>query len=223
MKNNLLKTISFFVCVIFSATTICQSAPSLPIVANVGNAFSTDTIFTTIKIPFELGHITEKYVGRTNECVVLIQDAHTSCEAQINIKNILHELTSQGISLITVEGANTKAKPELFRLFSNQEVNRKALEYLLKEGKLTGVELFSIESEKTEVEVYGVEKQADYVRNLNDFKTVHKGYNNIKVAFKEMIGKIEAMAEKVLNKDLFVFYQAQQKYNNNEIDVFQYL
>lgn len=123
-----------------------------------------------ISVPQELGTVEEVFQGKADgPLLVYIQDVHANYQTQINIKNILKQLVEKNkFSLIQLEGGIAKLDPTYLEPSSVKEANLKMIDFLLREGRITGADAFAVETEKP-VQLYGIEEK----------KSVHGKFKNI--------------------------------------------
>ena len=89
--------------------------------------------------------------SQTSKLVILIQDLHAHYGVQKNIAEILNFLTKKlskdqqkGIPFaLAVEGAEGPIDTSVMARFPDQKIKREALDYLMREGELTGMDYFA--------------------------------------------------------------------------------
>ncbi len=129
-----------------------QSKPDIKINGRIG--------LNGIKIPYEAGTTQDVFSNGGDEVVINIQDAHASLSAQQSIVKILQTLaTNYDLDLIALEGAEGPIDISLLRTFPDPEIRKETAEYLMRKGKMSAGEFFSIVSEKP-IKLYGIENNA---------------------------------------------------------------
>ncbi|HLD49802.1 MAG TPA: hypothetical protein VJC08_01240, partial [bacterium] len=112
-------------------------------------------------LPSELGTIEERFQGKQDRVVLLIQDAHSAGEAQKSMRQILEFYEKQGVRLIAVEGAAGKMDTELFRAYPDREKLKEAFDFYLGKGELSGAAVNAVLS-PFESDYYGIEDKKLY-------------------------------------------------------------
>ena len=113
-----------------------------------------------IQVPPELGKIQEFYDSNPQKLVVtrsrspipdsyppviLIQDAHAIPDAQRNIQKLITYFQKQyGIRLVGLEGAASKADPQIFQSFPDKALLKKTFEEYMARGELAGANAAAI-------------------------------------------------------------------------------
>ncbi|MBI3999653.1 MAG: hypothetical protein HY351_03470, partial [Candidatus Omnitrophica bacterium] len=177
-----------------------------------------------IAVPEELGSIEEVFQGTPNSPMIIhIQNVHANYEAQVNIKGILNHLVEQyQFSLIQLEGAVSKLDPTILQPSYLKEANLKLVDFLMREGRMSGADAFAVETDKP-VELYGIEDQSLYMENLKMFKSIYKHQEELKPYFDEMHRLILSVGPKLLNPELLDFTRKTEEFSTDKIDVLDYL
>jgi len=103
--------------------------------------------------PGHLGRLADYFnaPGQNSKLVILIQDLHANYGVQKNIAGIL-EFSAKKLSsdhqktvpfAVTVEGAEGPVDTSKIALFPEQKLKQEALDYLMREAELTGMEYFA--------------------------------------------------------------------------------
>ncbi|MBU9889537.1 MAG: hypothetical protein KTQ49_06685, partial [Candidatus Omnitrophica bacterium] len=107
--------------------------------------------FLQVDIPSELATLDGLYEAPLQsdpKLVLHIQNAHANYGAQQKIKELLQYLEkTYAIKTIFVEGASEDLDPDYLRMFPDRERNLKLADYLMKQGELTGAELYLLEQD----------------------------------------------------------------------------
>ena len=174
-KSCLLKGISLFVAVAFTATTITVS-PSTALASTgtfdfLGQSKAKNELQQYLfALPAEIGTITkinqvsgprpkvfendkpvvDRGPGFEDRFVVLIQDAHANPEAEQNIAGILKYLEKKFPDMsVGLEGAKGQLHPEYFEFFKDfPEADQAVIDDLRQKGELNGVELYLWDKQK---------------------------------------------------------------------------
>jgi hypothetical protein len=178
-----------------------------------------------ITIPSEAGKIDEIHQGKYDQpLVVHIQDVHANYEAQLNIKEIIgHLVKNHNFSLVQVEGATSKKlDPAVLKPSYLQEANLKLADLLLREGRITGVDAFAIET-KEAVEFYGIEERALYEENIRLFRTIYSHQEEVNVFTSSVHKMIDRIGRKALTPALLDFTRKAEEFLTDKIDFLAYL
>src|SRR3989338_2358331 len=169
------KVISSLIVLCFIGQDIVSAQGGTPLWSKVtqsqeSKAGSRENQLKQITIPADSGLTRKAVVSGTNDVVINIQDAHSKLGAQESITKILDNLVKNyNLNLIALEGASDLVDTSLVSSFPIEEVRRKTGQYLLKEGKISAGEFYSMIS-KDPVTLYGVDDPQLYKENLDVFK-----------------------------------------------------
>ena len=145
---------------------------SLCFLFNFRTVYAEPVTFEKINIPSGYADVTEKYEGNSDFCVIHIQDAHCVYDAQKNINSILNSITSDNtVSLIAIEGAADNIDTTEFSTFPDSNVKKRVSDYMMKNGRISGVEYFSI-NKKNNTIITGLENRQLYLENSVQFKEI---------------------------------------------------
>ncbi|MBP9865419.1 MAG: hypothetical protein KBC91_03335, partial [Candidatus Omnitrophica bacterium] len=162
-------------------------------------------------IPDQAGAIGSIYFAPAAQAVVYhVQDAHTSLEAQQNIKKILEYLTRDSrIDTIFLEGALEEVHGDWLRFFQDDQLNAKAAKLLLREGLIGGAELFLMDHDRTNknLRILGVEDRELYLKNLDAYQAVLSRKNDSDLFLAGLQSQIVTAASRIFNKKLGVFFK----------------
>src|SRR3989338_6681113 len=181
-------TFSFYLNTIAYSTTITRSSARQQEIAHINDIVTTHDPSpkhaSKITIHPSLGSIREIYMPVQSKdtkasfpFIILVHDAHTHLEAQMNIKTILHHLTkNHNIHSIFLEGAIEDITPGYLHFFDKPELNQETAALLVKDGIIGGSELFLVdlikENQTRKISFYGIENASLYQENLESFKFV---------------------------------------------------
>jgi len=216
------KIISAFVAFAFFTTNVFAQIPlvSAPFSPKIEQA---NLQGRSIEIPAELGKITSRSEGR-GPLVIHISDAHANYDAQIAVKRILEHLVEKhAVRLIGLEGASGALHPEWFRLFSDKKLNSAVIDALVRDGQITGPELFAIENERKNAPQWaGVEDKNLYLSDLDAFRNTIKSYKAHKQVFDKLNTEIAAQKNRVFSNDLRKFDALKNQFEDRRISFIQY-
>ena len=117
-----------------------------------------------IKISKKLGTVTQSFSGQ-DRVVVCVQDLHCNYEVQNNIAGMIDGLAEEhGLRLVAVEGASMPINVTKLSTFPLEVVKKDTAHYLMKQGKITGAELYAATG-KHKIRLEGIETQALYDDN----------------------------------------------------------
>jgi len=177
-----------------------------------------------ITIPEQFGNIEEVFQGAQNSpLIVHIQNVHANYEAQVNIKAILNHLVEKyNFSLIQLEGAVSKLDPTILEPSYLKEANVKLVDFLMREGRITGADAFAVETNKS-VDLYGIEDYNLYSENLKTFRAVYKHQEEMKTYFFEIHRLIQNVSPKLFNPENLDFTRKTEEFAGDKIDILDYL
>lgn len=213
-------TLCFITSIMFSQTTYASMTAAtiyLPLNETLNDISKT-------LIPFNLGRITDAYYSdNSKEIIINIQDLHSHEQTQKNISLILSLLDSKyGLDNIYVEGATGSLSTAWLSNIKDSSSKQKVLDILLKNGRLTGGELFSVESNKNNI-LKGLEDKKVYSANferLNNLYNKQTEINNyislLKTVFNDKSKQYFSKENEKLNKTV-------QDYKNGKITTDKYI
>jgi len=205
------KVISAFIILTFLAQDFVQAQGGTPLWASVSQAKAhsktdtTDNKLNNITIPAESGLTRKVEVHGSGDVIINIQDAHAKLGAQQSISNILDNLVKNyNLNLVAIEGATSRVDTSLISSFPVAEVKAKTAEYLLKEGRISAAEFYSMVA-KEKVSVYGVDDASLYNENVTTFKTVIEQKTAIRQelkGLKKLVAELEGLVYSAGLKDM---------------------
>ncbi|KJJ83691.1 membrane protein containing GCN5-related N-acetyltransferase domain protein [Candidatus Omnitrophus magneticus] len=144
-----------------------------------------------------------KYFSNAKETIINIQDSHASLSAQYSIVDILKNLLSAyDINVVAVEGGSGYIDTSILGTFPDAKVREKTAAYLMKEGKISAGEFFSVLSNDKNIALYGAEDKGFYEENAEYFKKIYSaGYSKINI-LKNIIQALEEKEKKTYSPDL---------------------
>ncbi|MGB3242404.1 MAG: hypothetical protein WBB66_06095, partial [Candidatus Omnitrophota bacterium] len=125
-----------------------------------------------LSIPYKNAKIEDKYINGSDEVIINIQDAHASLSAQESIVSLLNSLVANyDLNLVAVEGSSGYIDTSILKTIPNKESRKDTAKYLMKKGKMSAGEFFTITSEN-DIALYGVEDNELYKKNVASFRSV---------------------------------------------------
>lgn len=192
-------TLCFVFSIMFAQTTYASISSSLP-----ATAVSID--ISKNLIPFNLGRVTDAYYSNSKDIVISIQDLHSHQQTQKNISLILSLLDSKyGLDDIYVEGATGSLNTDWLSNIKDSSTKQKVIDILLENGRLTGGELFSVQSNKNNI-LKGLEDKKVYSANFERL-------NNIYAKQTEVTNYISLLKNIFNNKSKNYFSKENEKMN----------
>ncbi|MBU1862280.1 MAG: hypothetical protein KKH94_01250, partial [Candidatus Omnitrophica bacterium] len=203
MKTNILKIISLIIVVIFTTNTIVLSAPDLVYRVNIPKKYGKikerwkaaepKQFFQDKDARTDIIEKKSRSAQQSQPTVVIVEDAHTSAQAQENISHIVGELVNtHDVSLVGIEGAEGDLDTHAIRSFPFQETKEKVLSYFREKGKISGAEYQAFVSTK-DVNLFGIEEKDLYIKNhslytetLSDREYVQQYLKRGKKLFKKL-------------------------------------
>lgn len=214
------KTISAIVIFFFAVNSTFGAVPGGALIPERFEKLLAQTV--PLSIPEDLGSIIHRAEGE-GPLVIHIQDAHANYEAQINMKKILRDFAeNHGVSLVGLEGASGDLKPELFRFFPVPEADSAMMDFLVKEGELTGPESFAIESKDSKVEWMGLEDKELYRHDLAIFQRTLKEWDSHKTFIDKAKSELAGLKAKFFSPELRKFDAKRNAFSEGKRSLFHY-
>ncbi len=162
-----------------------------------------------IKVPYDIAEVQETGVVKDKDLIIQIQDAHASLSAQYSIADLLDTLVSKyDLDLIAIEGSRGFVDTSILRTFPDKKVRDEAAEFLMKEGKLSAGEFFTVTHDEADVLLYGIEDESLYQKNLESFQKVAKERAYQVEGIEQLIDQLALLDEKISSENL-------RKFNKN--------
>jgi len=165
-----------------------------------------------------------KEVSQTNpdsKHVYIIEDAHTSIEAQRNIAQIIQQLSAEkNIQLIGLEGSDREISiPHAFDLMS-LELKEDVCHYLMNRLRINGAEYAKINN--PDLKLMGVENNQAYLNNLDLYQSTEETIRFQKnlISLRTSLKNIVRIA---LPKELKDFLLLKESYSSQKNTLEQYL
>ncbi|MDR1695980.1 MAG: UTP--glucose-1-phosphate uridylyltransferase [Endomicrobium sp.] len=206
---------------IFSANAFAAPAQSAAPALQTVNA-SPALNPSNFVVPFNIGRVTDSVNFKSDKVIVQIQDLHAHEETQRNIAGILSLLDSKyGISKVYVEGAVGGVDTSWLAGISNESLKSSITDSLLAEGVLTGSELFSVNSGKTNI-LKGIEDRKAYLDNFQRLITIDSQRDEIKSLFPEIRMILSYLADRHYGKENRRIGSIVNRYRNGKISFDKY-
>jgi hypothetical protein len=216
------RLISLFIAQTFIFSNITFAAPQ-PDNQDISKAQSVVTNPDKIVIPREEGLVKSKFTSNSDKLIIHIQDAHCNYEAQSNIARILECLIkNDGLSLISVEGADGPIDTTWFKAFPDEEVRKEVATYFMKKGEITGPEFLSITT-NLPIKLFGAETRSYYIENLNAFTSSYPLKADTEKYFNTIKAALSKLKEYIYSADLRAMDQKSQDYESKKIQFNDYI
>lgn len=213
MKINRLKFCTFFIGIVVASWNTCAVCADM-----------ADIDPSSLQIPSHFAEIKETYRGSSGYTVIHIQDAHCIYEAQHNIAKTLGYLKQQyGISLFTMEGAADELTGvREFSSFPHEPTRETVSDYMLKNGRISGLEYFSI-THKNAGYVTGLENRELYVKNLDQFKHMLTRRARIDRIFASLERIVKTLENVLYTGDMQVLVRLEEDYQSGRVNLTEYV
>ena len=214
-------TAACFTFSIFASNVFAAPAPVQPVAA-IASVQPVEYV-----IPFNIGRVTDSLQsGSENRVLVNIQDLHAHEETQRNISSILALLDAKyGINKIYVEGATGHFNTNWLSGINNDEFRNTAINTLMRDGKLSGAEYYSIQSGKADI-LQGIENKELYTENfirLNEIYAKRGEIQELTPVIKLLLNNISEQYYSKNNKKLLRVLNKYQSGNMTADKYFRYL
>jgi len=154
--------------------------------------------------------------------VINIQDLHCDYSIQKNISLLIEEISNKyNIEEVYVEGGIGNIDTH-FLSSINSKYKKTVLEKLLKEGKLTGTEYYSIIKNKTNL-LKGLEEKDSYLQNIVRLSNIIKSKKETSSYISKISKEIDFLKEKYLNLENKQFSELIQEKNKGNITQEEFL
>ena len=159
-----------------------------------------------IDLPYNLAHRDEVYSGAREETIIHLQDAHASLSAQYSLVNLLDVLAKDyDLEFIALEGTEGVIDTSLLKSFPDKDIREKTADLLMREGRMSAGEFFQITRDEKNIMLCGVEDNALYKENLDEFCRVIEQREFLVKMAEAFKSQIVALEEKVYSKELREF------------------
>lgn len=155
-----------------------------------------------ITIPKGVAVIKESYAASNNKTIINIQDAHASLGAQESIVATLDFLAANyDVKLVAIEGSSGYIDTSLLKTFPDKNISRNTAEYLMKQGKMSAGEFFSITSNKP-IALYGIEDRPLYAENVEQFRKIYEINESAGMDIRKVLDNLKSLKNKVYSDEL---------------------
>lgn len=219
-----LRGISLALALVFTAESAVWAAPDALSLRSVS---SPSAGVSGIEIPESLGTLQSRYIPENaapdSPFIIHIQDAHAQPEAQRNTQALLNYLArNQKIQRIALEGAFGKWDSRPFQFFRDPQANRVMADRLVEMGEWTGAELFTMDPQNTQIELFGVEDKALYAESFRTFRQVKSGKKETAAILREYEQTLEQTEARIFSKDLWKWMQKKKAWDEKKDEALDY-
>jgi len=170
-----------------------------------------------IAVPSDLAQTEKLSVDGKKDLIVNIQDCHASLSAQYSIVKILKELYKKyDLRVVAIEGASGYIDTSVLKTFPDENVKEKTASYLMKEGKISSGEFFSVMADG-DIALYGVENNALYNENLRAFRDIYSKNSRCIEVLDSVIGVLESVENAVYSPELSRMVHKSRLHRENSI------
>jgi prophage maintenance system killer protein len=190
-------------------------------------------------IPADWGSISSSWTDGKEGFVYIIEDAHTSLEAQKNIASIIHDISVRrrpsslvpriiekeaypSELVVCVEGFDGELGNRIDEAFSDindLDARTKTAAFLMQNGEMTGAQYARALYGKT-LPLYGVEYNAEYHINLEEFKNVLIQWRSFEQFFNLYKQKIVGLKEALYPPDILQLDLEKKEFENQNESCF---
>ncbi|MDR1195874.1 MAG: hypothetical protein LBL00_05295, partial [Endomicrobium sp.] len=179
-------------------------------------------IFEGFSIPYSYGKITSSKFNGSDAVVVNIQDLHSHPQVQKNISNIIKLFDKEfGVKNVYLEGAYGQVDTSWLAGISNKDQREKIMDALVREGRLTGAEYYSVESGRTDV-IKGLEDKDEYLANLKRFGDILNSQEEISLILSSIGQDLDALKKTYFNKRQLDIEELSKKYQSGALEAKKY-
>ena len=155
-----------------------------------------------IEIPYDVASTQEAAINGGDDVIIHIQDAHSSLSAQYSIAKLLDTLvTDYDLSFIALEGASGDIDTSILRTFPDKKIRKDTAAFLMREGRMSAGEFFTITSEK-DITLCGVEDDALYQKNVESFREVASERAGQSANVEKLLKQFSILGEAIYSEDM---------------------
>lgn len=222
-KNFSLKKVTAIftsICFIFSIISAQSVYAAMPI----SNVSVPTNLPTNTLIPFNLGRITDAYYSNSSgDIIINIQDLHSHEQTQRNISSILSILDKNfDLKDIYVEGASKTLNTKWLSDIQDAKTKQKVLDNLLMNGRLSGGELFAVQSKKDTI-LKGLEDKSLYTENFKKLNDIYNKGNEIRQYLSILNNLFDKKAEQYYSKENKKINKVVKNYKEGKIKTDKYI
>ena len=175
-----------------------------------------------LSIPYSAGTAQEAYANGGEKVVINIQDAHSSLSAQESIVSLLdHLVANYDLSMIAVEGSAGYVDTSILKTFPDKNARRKAAEHLMKQGRMSAGEFFTIVTDAP-IALYGVENDKLYKENVEAFKGVMTERARLVKNTEGLYKQLKTLEDKIYSKELKSFLEKSYQHREEGLAFSEY-
>ncbi|GEM_PF-5263069 len=164
------------------------------------------------------------HIGK-NPFVILFQEVHANPATQINIAKTLDhihkKLKNSGIErdlAIGIEGAPLeKIDLSLFKAFPIKEAVRDVSGSFLAQGQIDAAKYFSINYQSPAVNLFGLENEALYEKNLDAYRTFQPDQENVLGKASALHEIVRSLRKKVYRQSLLALEISREKFKKDSV------
>jgi hypothetical protein len=238
------KSAAFLTAMTFLVSNVSWSAPNpggsieIPGTSKISAETSVFSLAGTLDIPQNIGVVKNRYVAENptgteprnllSPVIVHIQDAHTSYEAQENIRKILHHLSKEyRFDTVFLEGGIGEIDADRMRFFQKESANQRLAESLTQDGLIGGAEWFLLDAtaqkEAPKISAMGVEDADLYRNNLAAYRHVATQRENAEEFLERLKPNMLTLSSHVFEKELRAFFKEWLFYQDSPNEIMRHL
>ncbi len=203
-----------------SFTSIPQAQAVSAIDSKSASRVSRDVM--ALQIPKHLGVVSERH-SKSENFVVLVEDAHSIPNAQVQIKGLIEYLTQKyGIRLVVTEGAFGRLDSTFLKSFPDQKKLNQVLDEYAKVGELTGVNHAAI-LDQTNTRFLGIEDHTLYEEGIRLYLEVLAQKEKLLKFLDVKKEKLKIKKQKTYSEKLFRFDCAAQSFDDHKLPLIDFL
>ncbi len=181
-----------------------------------------EKILDDFVIPYTAGRVTDAGFFGSQAVVVAIQDLHCHPEVQRNIGKMLSLLDEKyDLSRVYIEGSAGQVDTSWLSSIKDKQVRQELVESLLKEGKLTGSEYYSVTAKRPDI-ILGLENEKLYNDNVARLNTLLKKQNEIAALLGDLRGEIQPLKNAYYNQSQRKLEESINRYKKGGLDAQKY-
>jgi len=176
-------------------------------------------IENTVLFSDKFGAVTQNQNYGSPQVIINIQDLHSHPQVQKNIASILENLDNKyKIKAVYLEGGSGKVDVSWLEKVSAS--NNALIDQMIKDGSLTGVELFAVTNNKNNI--YGLENTAVHRKNLERLGMIYDNESKYTQKLNRIENEVNYLYKKYSGKENKKFSNVVAKYRSGKIDAVKY-
>jgi len=177
---------------------------------------------TSVSFSKDIGKVRDSWTGSSNKKIYLIEDAHSSSEAQYHIAEIISALTNQkNINQVYIEGLSGEVPIKDAFWFSDNRLTQVVSESFVDELLLSGPELAHVTG-KQDFSLVGIENPKLYKQNLATFRKLLQTQIDPANTIQEIENKILRLKKKYYFEKALEFDQLLTRHNKGTVDPLEF-